>query len=52
MSRALISSCDIDGFRVDTPMQVPLSFYKAWVPAVKAHAQGLGKKSFGRPARS
>jgi hypothetical protein len=27
--------------------QVPLVFYKAWVPAVKAHAKSLGKKSFG-----
>lgn len=47
MTNALISSCDVDGFRVDTPMQVPLVFYKAWVPAVKAHAKSLGKKSFG-----
>ncbi|CAE7403049.1 mok11 [Symbiodinium pilosum] len=47
MSKALISSCDIDGFRVDTPMQVPLNFYKAWAPAVRAHAKSLGKASFG-----
>eukprot|EP00438_Fugacium_kawagutii_P027604 Skav231507 [mRNA] locus=scaffold84:161656:171987:- [translate_table: standard] len=47
MTNALISSCDVDGFRVDTPMQVPLVFYKAWVPAVRAHARSLGKKSFG-----
>ncbi|CAK9062005.1 unnamed protein product [Durusdinium trenchii] len=39
MSNALISSCDVDGFRVDTPMQVPLVFYKAWVPAVKLRWQ-------------
>ncbi|CAE7455433.1 ags1, partial [Symbiodinium sp. CCMP2456] len=47
MSKALISSCDIDGFRVDTPMQVPLNFYKAWAPAVREHAKSLGKASFG-----
>ena len=27
--------------------QVPLTFFKIWVPAVKAHAKSLGKKSFG-----
>ncbi|CAJ1445279.1 unnamed protein product [Effrenium voratum] len=47
MTKALISSCDVDGFRVDTPMQVPLVFYKAWAPAMRKHALGLGKKSFG-----
>eukprot|EP00434_Breviolum_minutum_P038614 symbB.v1.2.034261.t1/scaffold4394.1/size40221/1 len=30
-----------------SPRQVPLTFFKAWVPAVKAHAKSLGKKSFG-----
>eukprot|EP00428_Durinskia_dybowskii_P011071 CAMPEP_0170222166 /NCGR_PEP_ID=MMETSP0116_2-20130129/10775_1 /TAXON_ID=400756 /ORGANISM="Durinskia baltica, Strain CSIRO CS-38" /LENGTH=2201 /DNA_ID=CAMNT_0010472853 /DNA_START=123 /DNA_END=6728 /DNA_ORIENTATION=- len=47
MTKALISSADIDGFRVDTPMQVPLEFFKAWVPAVKEHARSLGKERFG-----
>eukprot|EP00931_Biecheleriopsis_adriatica_P028261 TRINITY_DN1687_c0_g1_i1.p1 TRINITY_DN1687_c0_g1~~TRINITY_DN1687_c0_g1_i1.p1 ORF type:complete len:3142 (-),score=579.43 TRINITY_DN1687_c0_g1_i1:40-9312(-) len=47
MTKALISSCDVDGFRVDTPMQVPLSFYKAWAPAVREHAKSLGKSRFG-----
>ncbi|CAK9088667.1 Neopullulanase SusA (Starch-utilization system protein A) [Durusdinium trenchii] len=43
MSNAFISSCDVDGFRVDTPMQVPLVFYKAWVPAVKLRWQEDGR---------
>ncbi len=46
MTKALISSTDIDGIRIDTPMQVPLSFFKHWTPAVKAHAAQLGKKDF------
>eukprot|EP00931_Biecheleriopsis_adriatica_P028267 TRINITY_DN1687_c0_g3_i1.p1 TRINITY_DN1687_c0_g3~~TRINITY_DN1687_c0_g3_i1.p1 ORF type:complete len:3167 (-),score=584.59 TRINITY_DN1687_c0_g3_i1:97-8973(-) len=47
MTKALIESCDIDGFRVDTPMQVPLNFYKVWAPAMRAHAKSLGKDRFG-----
>lgn len=46
MTKALISSADIDGIRMDTPMQVPLYFFKRWTPAVKAHAKSLGKKNF------
>lgn len=46
MTKALISSTDIDGIRMDTPMQVPLSFFKRWVPAIKAHARSLGKDNF------
>lgn len=46
MTKALISSTDIDGIRMDTPMQVPLSFFKRWAPAVKAHAASLGKHNF------
>lgn len=46
MTKALISSADIDGIRMDTPMQVPLYFFKRWVPAVKAHARSLGKHNF------
>ena len=46
MTKSLISSTDIDGIRMDTPMQVPLSFFKRWVPAVKAHARSLGKNNF------
>eukprot|EP00930_Biecheleria_cincta_P087704 TRINITY_DN7693_c0_g1_i1.p1 TRINITY_DN7693_c0_g1~~TRINITY_DN7693_c0_g1_i1.p1 ORF type:complete len:1363 (-),score=146.28 TRINITY_DN7693_c0_g1_i1:10-4098(-) len=47
MTKALISSTDIDGFRIDTPMQVPLAFYKAWAPAMREHARSLGKNNFG-----
>jgi len=46
MTKALVSSTDIDGIRMDTPMQVPLSFFKRWAPAVKAHAASLGKHNF------
>ncbi len=46
MTKALISSADIDGIRMDTPMQVPLYFFKEWAPAVKAHAKWLGKDNF------
>eukprot|EP00930_Biecheleria_cincta_P087705 TRINITY_DN7693_c0_g2_i2.p1 TRINITY_DN7693_c0_g2~~TRINITY_DN7693_c0_g2_i2.p1 ORF type:complete len:1345 (-),score=144.52 TRINITY_DN7693_c0_g2_i2:51-4085(-) len=47
MTKSLMSSTDIDGFRVDTPMQVPLAFFKAWAPAVREHARSLGKNNFG-----
>ena len=48
MSCALIASADVDGFRIDTPMQVDLGFFKAWAPAVKAFASSeLGKHNFG-----
>ena len=47
MTKALIASTDIDGYRVDTPMQVPLNFYKVWAPAMRAHAHSLGKDRFG-----
>eukprot|EP00930_Biecheleria_cincta_P101649 TRINITY_DN932_c0_g1_i1.p1 TRINITY_DN932_c0_g1~~TRINITY_DN932_c0_g1_i1.p1 ORF type:complete len:1862 (-),score=264.80 TRINITY_DN932_c0_g1_i1:730-6315(-) len=47
MTKALIESTDVDGFRVDTPMQVPLNFFKAWAPAMRAHAKSLGKERFG-----
>lgn len=46
MTRAMISSCDIDGIRMDTPMQVPRYFFQRWCPAVKAHAASLGKNDF------
>ncbi len=46
MTKALISSTDIDGIRVDTPMQVPLYFFQRWAPAVRAHANSLGKDNF------
>lgn len=41
------SGTDIDGFRVDTPMQVPLNFYKTWCPAMREHAASVGKHRFG-----
>eukprot|EP00439_Symbiodinium_sp_Y106_P054631 s1250_g7.t1 len=47
MTKALIETADVDGYRVDTPMQVPLNFYKAWAPAMRAHAKTLGKDRFG-----
>jgi alpha-1,3-glucan synthase len=46
MTKSLISSTDIDGIRMDTPMQVPLAFFQAWAPAVRAHAASLGKSDF------
>ncbi|CAJ1417997.1 unnamed protein product [Effrenium voratum] len=45
MTKLLIDSTDIDGYRVDTPMQVPLNFYKVWAPAIRAHAKTLGKEN-------
>lgn len=46
MTKALIASTDIDGIRMDTPMQQPLFFFKRWVPAVKEYAASLGKNNF------
>jgi alpha-1,3-glucan synthase len=46
MTKALISTVDIDGIRMDTPMQVPLNFFQNWSPAVRAHAASLGKNDF------
>ncbi|MDB5105120.1 MAG: symbB [Fibrobacteres bacterium] len=46
MTKSLISTVDIDGIRMDTPMQVPLDFFQAWAPAVRAHAASLGKSDF------
>ncbi|MCU0770666.1 MAG: alpha-amylase family glycosyl hydrolase [Verrucomicrobia bacterium] len=46
MTKALIASTDIDGIRMDTPMQVPRYFFGRWCPAVKAHAASLGKNDF------
>ena len=48
MAKAMIASTDIDGFRIDTPMQVPLGFFKAWAPEIKRYAkEELGKDNFG-----
>ena len=46
MTKSLISTVDIDGIRMDTPMQVPLGFFQAWAPAVREHAASLGKSDF------
>lgn len=46
MTKSLIASTDIDGIRMDTPMQVPLYFFKRWAPAVKDYAASLGKDNF------
>jgi glycosidase len=46
MTKALIATCDIDGIRMDTPMQVPRYFFQRWCPAVKAQAAALGKSDF------
>ena len=47
-AKAMIASTDIDGFRIDTPMQVPLGFFKAWAPEIKRYAkEELGKANFG-----
>lgn len=46
MSKALMSSTDIDGMRIDAPMQVPLEFLKEWSPEIREHAQSLGKDNF------
>jgi alpha-1,3-glucan synthase len=46
MTKSLIASCDIDGIRMDTPMQVPRYFFQRWCPAVRAQAAALGKNDF------
>lgn len=47
-AKALIESADVDGFRIDTPMQVDLSFFKAWAPEIKRFArEALNKTNFG-----
>lgn len=46
MTQSLIASVDIDGIRMDTPMQVPLDFFQNWGPAVRSFAASLGKDNF------
>jgi glycosidase len=46
MTKALIASTDIDGIRMDTPMQVPLYCFKRWTPAITSYATSLGKSNF------
>lgn len=44
MTKSLIASTDVDGIRLDTPMQVPNSFIKQWSSEIKSYAKTLGKK--------
>jgi alpha-1,3-glucan synthase len=47
MTLALIASTDIDGIRMDTPMQVPLSFFQPWTESIRKFArEKLGKNNF------
>jgi glycosidase len=46
MTKSLIASTDIDGIRMDTPMQVPLYFFQRWTPAIRDFAKSLGKDNF------
>ncbi|HEY8239980.1 MAG TPA: alpha-amylase family glycosyl hydrolase [Kiritimatiellia bacterium] len=47
MTKSLIASCDIDGIRMDTPMQVPRYFFERWCPAVRGYARdSLSKSNF------
>jgi glycosidase len=45
-TRSLLASTDIDGIRLDTPMQVPYEFLEFWTPRVKEYARSLGKDDF------
>ena len=47
MTKAMIASTDIDGIRMDSPMLVPLCFFKEWAPEVREYAASLGKNNFG-----
>ena len=42
-----LAQVDSMNFMQDTPMQVPLNFYKTWAPEMRAHAKSLGKDRFG-----
>lgn len=46
MTKSLIASTDIDGIRLDTPMQVPNPFLKEWSSEIKSFAKTLGKDDF------
>jgi len=46
MTKSLIASTDIDGIRLDTPMQVPNPFLKEWSTEIKSFAKTLGKDDF------
>ncbi len=42
----LIDATDCDGFRIDTVKHVDMAFWQTWTPAVRAHADSLGKHNF------
>ncbi len=42
----LIDTCDADGFRIDTVKHVDTAFWQTWTPAVRAHADSIGKSNF------
>ena len=42
----LIDQTDCDGFRIDTVKHVETPFWSAWTPAVRAHADSIGKSHF------
>jgi len=46
MIRALLASTDIDAIRLDVAHQVPISFMKAWIPALRQAAAELNKTNF------
>lgn len=46
MTKSLIASTDIDAIRMDTPMLVPLCFFKEWAPEIRSFADSLGKNNF------
>ncbi len=45
-TRWLIDVTDCDGFRIDTVKHVDMAFWQTWTPAVRAHADSLGKSNF------
>ncbi len=45
-TRWLIDATDCDGFRIDTVKHVDMGFWQTWTPAVRAHADSLGKDNF------
>jgi alpha-amylase len=45
-SNWLIDICDADGFRIDTVKHVEMAFWQTWTPAVRAHADSIGKSNF------
>ena len=46
LHRDMISTFDIDGFRIDTVKHVNTELWQAFVPAIREHAVDLGKPNF------